>query len=149
MNPLFLNTFTGIGLFLIGVRLLTLHMQQVGQQRLRSFLARLGRSGWRLRLVGLVAGAGFQSVNALIQVVVALVHGLEKQTPAEGAGASSTWVVPAEAVWAAAQPEGLGPTVQRVLSRAGSTTGRPRRACVDVCQRRAAAGRWCSSTPGG
>ena len=74
MNPLFLNTFTGIGLFLIGVRLLTLHMQQVGQQRLRSFLARLGRSGWRLRLVGLVAGAGFQSVNALIQVVVALVH---------------------------------------------------------------------------
>lgn len=55
--------------------------------------------------------------DSIAALVVALVHGLEKQTPAEGAGASSTWVVPAEAVWAAAQPEGLGPTVQRLLTR--------------------------------
>lgn len=57
------------------------------------------------------------SIGAL---VVALVQGLEKQTPAEGAGASRTWVVPAETVWAAAQPEGLLCTVQAVLGLSSS-----------------------------
>jgi hypothetical protein len=57
--------------------------------------------------------------DSIAALVVALVHALEKQTPAEGAGVSSTWVVPAETVWAAAQPAGLHPTVQALLNPGG------------------------------
>lgn len=83
-----------------------------------------GWQGWGERLAGwMLSNLRFMvptrqlpvRPDSIAALVVALVHALEKQTPAEGAGASRTWVVPAETVWAAAQPEGLHRTVQALV----------------------------------
>jgi hypothetical protein len=88
-----------------------------------------GWQGWGERLAGwMLSNLRFMvptrqlpvRPDSIAALVVGLLHALEKQTPAEGAGASRTWVVPAETVWAAAQPEGLQPTVQTIL---GLTAG--------------------------
>ncbi|MDN3544166.1 Na/Pi symporter [Kinneretia asaccharophila] len=70
---IFISLFAGLGLFFIGVRLISSHLRQVVGRRLRQLIARAVTGRGSLALFGLLAGAVMQSVNAVIHVLVALV----------------------------------------------------------------------------
>lgn len=63
----------GLGLFFIGLRLVSTHLKQLAGRRLRRMLATAMAGRGRLALLGLAAGAVMQSVNAVTFVLVALV----------------------------------------------------------------------------
>ena len=70
---IFFSLFAGLGLFFIGIRLISNNLRQVIGRRLRRLIARAVTSSGSLALFGLLAGAVMQSVNAVIHVLVALV----------------------------------------------------------------------------
>ncbi|WP_349744433.1 Na/Pi symporter [Roseateles cavernae] len=70
---IFFSLFAGLGLFFIGVRLISANLRQVIGRRLRQLIARAVTGSGSLALFGLLAGAVMQSVNAVIHVLVALV----------------------------------------------------------------------------
>ena len=70
---IFISLFAGLGLFFIGVRLISSNLRQVIGRRLRQLIARAVTGPGSLALFGLLAGAVMQSVNAVIHVLVALV----------------------------------------------------------------------------
>lgn len=70
---IFVSLFAGLGLFFIGVRLISANLRQVIGRRLRQLIARAVTGSSSLALFGLLAGAVMQSVNAVIHVLVALV----------------------------------------------------------------------------
>lgn len=70
---IFVSLFAGLGLFFIGVRLISANLRQVIGRRLRQLIARAVTGSGSLALFGLLAGAVMQSVNAVIHVLVALV----------------------------------------------------------------------------
>lgn len=70
---IFFSLFAGLGLFFIGVRLISINLRQVIGRRLRVMIARAVTGRASLALFGLLAGAVMQSVAAVIHVLVALV----------------------------------------------------------------------------
>jgi phosphate:Na+ symporter len=70
---IFVSLFAGLGLFFIGVRLISANLRQVIGRRLRQLIARAVTGSGSLALFGVLAGAVMQSVNAVIHVLVALV----------------------------------------------------------------------------
>lgn len=70
---IFISLFAGLGLFFIGVRLISANLRQVIGLRLRQMIARAVTGRGSLALFGLLAGSVMQSVVAVIHVLVALV----------------------------------------------------------------------------
>jgi phosphate:Na+ symporter len=69
---IFASIFAGLGLFFIGIRLLSNNVKQLIGRRMRVLIACGGRNG-SVALLGLLAGAIIQSLNAVTFVMVALV----------------------------------------------------------------------------
>lgn len=63
----------GIGLFFIGIRLVSNHLKQLAGRRLRVMISRTLSGRGSVALFGLACGAVMQSVNAVTLVLVALV----------------------------------------------------------------------------
>ena len=70
---IFFSLFAGLGLFFIGIRLISNNLRQVIGRRLRRLIARAVTGAGSLALFGLLAGAVLQRVTAVIHVLVALV----------------------------------------------------------------------------
>ncbi|MDT8999758.1 Na/Pi symporter [Paucibacter sp. APW11] len=70
---IFVSLFAGLGLFFIGVRLISNHLRQLMGPRLRQLIARAIAGRGSPALMGLAGGAVMQSVIGVIHVLVALV----------------------------------------------------------------------------
>lgn len=70
---IFLPIFAGLGLFFIGIRLITTHLNQMAGPRLRLVLGRALAGHRTPALFGFLAGAILQSVNAVALSLAALV----------------------------------------------------------------------------
>lgn len=70
---IFVTIFAGLGLFFIGIRLISSNLKQLAGRRMRMLIARAVSGKGAVALFGLAAGAIMQSVNAVTFVLVALV----------------------------------------------------------------------------
>lgn len=70
---IFADIFAGLGLFFIGIRLISSHFKQLAGRRMRLLITRALQGRGSAPLLGLAAGALLQSVNAVVYVLVALV----------------------------------------------------------------------------
>nr|WP_315463348.1 Na/Pi symporter [uncultured Rhodoferax sp.] len=67
------NLLAGLGLFFIGIRLISKNVRQLMGIRLRNWIGKVVAGQGTLPLFGLAAGALVQSVNAIIHILVAMV----------------------------------------------------------------------------
>lgn len=65
--------FAGLGLFFVGIRLISEHLRQLADQRLRALVGRATGSNRAAAFLGLVGGAITQSIHAVIFVLISLV----------------------------------------------------------------------------
>lgn len=72
MLELFLGVFAGLGLFFVGMRLLSAHLKQYAGNQVRVVAARLARRRWLMMLLGAGAGAATQSTNAVTAAATGL-----------------------------------------------------------------------------
>lgn len=70
---IFASIFAGLGLFFIGIRLLSNNVKQLAGRRMRVLIGRALSGKGSVALLGLLAGAIIQSLNAVTFVMVALV----------------------------------------------------------------------------
>jgi phosphate:Na+ symporter len=70
---IFASIFAGLGLFFIGIRLLSNNVKQLIGRRMRVLITRVVSGNGSVALLGLLAGAIIQSLNAVTFVMVALV----------------------------------------------------------------------------
>ncbi|MYN43965.1 Na/Pi cotransporter family protein [Pseudoduganella sp. FT93W] len=70
---IFASIFAGLGLFFIGIRLLSNNVKQLIGRRMRVLITRVLEGNGSVALLGLLAGAIIQSLNAVTFVMVALV----------------------------------------------------------------------------
>ncbi len=68
------SIFAGLGLFFVGIRLLSGHLKQLAGPRVRRMLTRAVSSHTQSALFGFSAGAIVQSVNAVVFLLMALVN---------------------------------------------------------------------------
>ncbi|MEZ5729050.1 MAG: Na/Pi symporter [Burkholderiaceae bacterium] len=69
----FASIFGGLGLFFVGIRLISSHVGQLAGRRMRMLMTRTLQDGRSVGFLGLAAGALLQSVNAVTFVLAALV----------------------------------------------------------------------------
>ena len=74
MIELFAGIAGGLGLFMVGMRLLTEHLSAIASRRLRRAAARWTGSRWSALAWGTVAGCVFQSMTALTFIVVGILR---------------------------------------------------------------------------
>ena len=65
--------FAGLGLFFVGIRLISEHLRQLADRRLRTLVGRATASDRSAAALGLVGGAISQSIHAVIFVLISLV----------------------------------------------------------------------------
>lgn len=70
---IFSSIFAGLGLFFIGIRLISSNFKQMAGRRMRTLIAKALSGNGSVALLGLLAGAIIQSLNAVTFVMVALV----------------------------------------------------------------------------
>lgn len=70
---IFSSIFAGLGLFFIGIRLISKNLKQLAGRRMRQMITRAVSGKGAAALFGLAAGAIMQSLNAVTYVLVALV----------------------------------------------------------------------------
>jgi len=68
-----IQLFAGLGLFFVGIRILTENLRQLADRRLRNLMARATRSDRSAAALGLLGGAVIQSMNAVIFILISLV----------------------------------------------------------------------------
>jgi phosphate:Na+ symporter len=68
-----IQLFAGLGLFFVGIRMLTENLRQLADRRLRNLMTRATRSNRSAAALGLMGGAVIQSMNAVIFILISLV----------------------------------------------------------------------------